>query len=210
MTKRTVERELEEVSTEVLSSLSPSERMQLILEAKAAGKDQWVERLVETCPRNTYKLRDPAYTNRMQLMLSLAHEAVYELRKTIDRYLYAAQRQQVTDLLSMVDDSDDVAFIRSVFEDKIVDAPLPPEIWVEQLACYYRAYERFAQEILGVSMTEWLSLHWDGETIVTTATDLIELHDSLLDSDEDTKEMIVDEAAAIMFDTLREDWEDIL
>ena len=54
MTKRRIENELDEFGDEILRDLDPDERVEFVLTAKAEENDEWLDRLMETCPRGEY------------------------------------------------------------------------------------------------------------------------------------------------------------
>lgn len=46
-------------------SLTPRQRIIASFEAKARGDDQEVEKLIKTCPKKTYQMTDPDYSDEM-------------------------------------------------------------------------------------------------------------------------------------------------
>ena len=67
MTKGNVENDIEELNEEVLGDPSHDERLAVLLEAGAKGKDGWRDRLAETAPRAIHEQKAVGLTRRVQL-----------------------------------------------------------------------------------------------------------------------------------------------
>jgi hypothetical protein len=90
MTKRNVENDIEELSEEVLGDLSHDERLELLLEASAKGKDGWRERLAETAPRATYEQMEVGLTRRVEIAYAMGQTATIHLQGSALRYVWVS------------------------------------------------------------------------------------------------------------------------
>lgn len=208
MSKRRIEQDIEEVSAELLEDLSPDERTQLVLQAQAAGKDQWVERLCETCPRFEFVGLDRTYTNRIRIATLLAWRAVYDLHTYALYYELASQRNRYRFLLSQTD--------YDVGSDGLDDEVSPME-WLTLLAVDHQAYERFATDILGASLAEWLSLSGEGDAVVEAVEELLEERGHMLEHDygdflDDpvTTDLTIEELADVVFEAVKAAWDEAI
>lgn len=66
MSKKRIDKRLKEMEEGMLEDLTPEERAKLTLEAFAEGKQEEANRLKETCPKHTYKMKDVKYTNKLR------------------------------------------------------------------------------------------------------------------------------------------------
>ncbi|WP_134670247.1 hypothetical protein [Halorussus marinus] len=214
MTKRRVENELDELSDEILRELSPDERLPLVLTAAADGKDDWLDRLNETCPRYTYTKRDVRYTNRTRLAFILARKAVYDLHTTwlLFEWLYSHHMQMTVIALCTELDPENV--------DRLDDSEgRDPGALLRHLYATYHGYERFADEDLGVSLETWLSIHPEGEGIATAVAEVLEERAGLLsvaeedvtpqsETDDSEERVPVDELADLWYRNVNRRWTD--
>ena len=150
MSKRRIERELEELRP-MLEELSPDERLELFLESVADDRDDWLEALRETCPRRQYQIPDPACTKRGRVALLFCHHALYDLHTTLLSVELGRQCQDTRWLLDL--HSDETPSDETLEEA----AELAEELrrLFRDLYTLYHASERFAEDVLGVSLETW-------------------------------------------------------
>lgn len=60
------------IPAEIHARLSASERIRAAVSAMARGDDEELQTLKETCPKKTYLITDPAYSESMERLLALA------------------------------------------------------------------------------------------------------------------------------------------
>ena len=154
--------------------------MALLLKATADDHDHWRERLVDTIPTTTYEGPDPSYRNRGFVLVLMAHQAVYDLRtKALEFHM--AQTQSIEAQLSELfgDEEDGESESESV-EDLTDGGPASTPL-VGELYLDYHAYQRFAEQIVGVDLETWLAVHPDGETVTTMIEELLEAFPAYLE-----------------------------
>ena len=167
MSKRRLGNEIDELSDAILRDLEPEQRLQLLLRARADGNEQWIDRLVESCPRYKYTATDHAFTGRVRLAQRVAQQAVYELHTTYLHYKYTQQQQHYTWLLDDEEPSDEELDRASERADEL------RELFAE-LYTIYHAHRRFATEILDVDPETWLAFHPEGPTVFEIVADMID------------------------------------
>lgn len=94
------------MSEEVLDDLIPDERLRLTLEAEATGREGWMDRLRETCPRYEYTNVDHEFRYRVRSALLLAYRAVYDLHTTYLEYQFARNEWEYHMILDYERDED--------------------------------------------------------------------------------------------------------
>jgi len=212
MTKRRLETDIDDLSDEILGELDPSDRVGLMLRARAGGRDAWIDRLRQTCPQHTYETYDVEYTNRMQLATVWGCNARYGLQIALDRYRYAMLRRNRDTLLWIVADEEMKPLVEEVIDDS--ETTITPIEWVVRLARDYYGYEMFAEEVLGISLAEWLGGLPGEVDVVESATEVLEMYESSFDigaaGEADAEEVIeVAADAEALYETLREQWQNI-
>lgn len=169
MTKRRVERELEE-SEELLESLSPEERLELYVQAASEGNDDWMDRLMETCPRHQYRLPDPAFMIRRQNAATLSLQAMYDLHTTVLSY-------------DSLDQTHKAGLVRALDEDRpTTDEDVAAgQRRAKHLAALfgnlykqYHGYRKFADTTLGIDLETWLGVHPDSDAVLEQVTEILE------------------------------------
>lgn len=101
MSKRRVERDIEELEEEALSELTPEERFQLWLEAAATEKQVWLDKLRETAPTIHYRATNLAFVERSRAALMFLNDAIYNLHTTCLQYELVAQHQRLTTYINL-------------------------------------------------------------------------------------------------------------
>ncbi|WP_115864079.1 hypothetical protein [Halorussus litoreus] len=170
MTKRRLENEIDEVSKEVLGDLSPDERLQLVLEAQAAGNDRWVERLVGTCPRYHYRATDRAFTERGRLALLLGRHALYDLHTTLLHYELVKQQQRFTTIVGISRDEG----LSDAARDRAAERADHVNGLFADLYMQWHAYQQFAEAVLGVDLETWIGRHDEGALVLDAVEDTLD------------------------------------
>ena len=166
MTKRRVEREIEQLSEELLSTLSPRDRIRYLLEASIQNRERWIDRLYETCPPGQLS----TIRAGRQLLLCWAYEAAYDLH-TIALQVELLQTKR--DAKIIIDRYRD----ESPSEEELEQAATRADTIRAQFASLYIAYHgqrRFAREELGVALETWFRLHKNGPEILEFATSVLD------------------------------------
>lgn len=176
MSKRRIERELEELEEEALSELTPEERFQLWLEAAATEKQVWLDKLRETAPTIHYRGTDLAFVERSRAALMFLNHAIYNLYTTYLQYELVVQYKRL------------MAHINLLRGGELTDEPPErdedvgeylPSLFLD-LYTYYYSYQRFATETLGVPFETWTALHSDGPFVLNRVEDVLD-DDFLID-----------------------------
>ena len=89
MSKRTLDSEIGETSTQIFTNLSPDERIQLMIDAMAEERESHVEGLIESTPVKTYEVSDLEVRDRHQTALLMALGASKELEVGMWHFHYA-------------------------------------------------------------------------------------------------------------------------
>lgn len=218
--KRSIESELSDLSDQVLGDLEANERVRLIIKADAAGNDDRVERLVESCPTAEYRRPDHRYTNRALVAHNEAQNAMYNLRTT---WLELQWVQSQLTHIGMMDLFD--LYPTDIVEDPPdgIDFPDAEERLARfrrrengllvTLFIHYHVYQRFAEDCIGVKFTEFLefaAIDWDVDAIKETLSmheaTIQEIDEEAIDhsGDDVSIEDIVDEE----YGQLAQDWAD--
>jgi len=170
MSKRRIASELDDLQDEVLSDLDPDERLSLFLEAAAADKDRWVDQLRETCATQEYVATDMAYTKRGDWALRFLQHAVYELHVALLRYEFLEFRQHTQWVLDGYRDEEpsDIAL-----EQAADRAEYLHHLFLE-LYSLYHSHRRFADDVLGVDLETWFTLHPEGTFVLDSVEEFLD------------------------------------
>jgi hypothetical protein len=212
MTKRSLESDINELSDEILGDLDPTDRVALMLRAGATGHDDWMDRLRQTCPKHTYRTHDTEYTNRMQLATAWAAQARYGLRFAFERHRFAMLRRQRDTWLSIVAAEEMESLVAEVTAET-EERPAPID-WVAELAVCYCGRERFAEDVLGISLAEWIGGIPGDDGITESAAELLELYEPSLDigsdggGDSEDVVAVADDVTEL-YEGLKESWEHV-
>ncbi|WP_336361975.1 hypothetical protein [Halalkalicoccus salilacus] len=169
MSKRRLGNEIDELSDDVLRDLEPEQRLQLLLSAQADENEQWIDRLVETCPRHKYRGTDRAFANRARLAQRIAQEAVYDLHTTYLQYSLTEQQHYSWILNQGLDEE-----LSAEELDRASEQTMELRRLFAKLSTSYHAYRRFATEILDVDPETWLAFHPEGPTVFEGVADVID------------------------------------
>lgn len=207
MSKRRIERDLDEVSEEVLTELSPSARLQLWIEAQANGKEQWLDRLAETCPTHAYQHIDRAFKARGRYALLFLNSTVYSMHTmTLQHELLRTIQQSSWVLDGYRDGEPSQEEVDQAAERADLMNFLVAEVYVQ-----YHALQRFADEILGVDLATWVELHPDGPLVLDAVEELldddvgVELAEQWLDEKAD-ESVTLDELMEFRYEGLAQMW----
>ncbi len=168
MSKRRIEKMLEELSDEVLSDIDPETRLRALLIAQEAGKETWIDRLVATCPRESYMSTDRAVTDRFRLARLLAQQAVFELETTRLQYeQLCMQHRYISAIDACCDEqvSDELTRTTECIEEKLA-------LFIE-LYTVYHGHREFSRSVLDVELESWLALHPQGSSVLEAVSEVI-------------------------------------
>ncbi|MFA1610779.1 hypothetical protein [Halobellus rubicundus] len=147
----------------------------------------------------------------MQLALVWAYEALYELRIVLERYRRAVLQRQYEQAISLVPAEELDSFAEELPPEAAAAEPIE---WVARMARDYYGCEQFAEEVLGISLAEWVGGVSGGEAVIKEAAEVLELYASALDIGEggangsaDVIEVAAD--AEELFATLQEEWRQV-
>ena len=213
MTKRRIERDLE-AHRSMLEDLSPDERLELFLEGVADDRDDWIEALRETCPRHQYRATDYAYTERGRIALLSGLHALYDLHTTLLSFELERQSQHARwaiDLHRDEEPSDEILEQAAERAERL-------RVLFGDLYTQYHACERFADEVLGVSLETWFETHPDGGRVLGAVRETLEddhwkelateeLNDSEAEPGDDSW-VTLEDVVEIRYEALRMMWED--
>lgn len=213
MSKRRLERELEEFRP-MLEELSPDERLELFLESAAADREGWLEELRETCPRRRYQTADNTYAERERVALLYCHHALYNLHTTLLSFELGRQCQ---DMWWVLDFHSDETPSDETLEEAAERAEDLCRLF-RNLSTQYHAYERFAEDVLGVSLETWLGNHQDGRRVLEAVRETLadeswtrlateDLNESGVEPGDDSW-VTLEEVAALRYEGLRMMWEE--
>jgi len=172
MSKRTLERELERLSDDLLPDLSADERLSLFVAAAAEGNDHRCERLVETCPRPDRWHTDLRFVLGTVFVKQFATHAIYELHTTYLHYrrletVYWSELQR-----DPVREERDAPISDERLEQAIERTETLRMLFV-RLYTTYHVYRRFAEEVLAITLETWLAGHPDGSSVLAVVEDYL-------------------------------------
>lgn len=162
MSKRRIERSIDDLEAEVLEDLSAEERLPLFLEAAAAGNEVQLAKLRDTTPIATYRATDPAYADLGQAAILLLQRVVYDLHTTTLEFTLANQMVHSNIVRGFHRDDEPT-------EDELEAANEVATTVRDRFASlysHYHASRRFATEVLGVELETWVRLHSEGPRVV--------------------------------------------
>lgn len=165
MSKRRIENEINKLSDEALGELTPDTRLRILLKARADGREEWIDRLLETCPRDTYQ----AFAVRDRSAYSMAFQAVYELHTSYLRYKLVRTEQV---LRQRIDDERDEEPSDEELE-QFAERANEVRKSIANLYTLFHGYQRFATEVLGVNLEVWLALHPNGLAVLEAVSEVI-------------------------------------
>jgi hypothetical protein len=145
-----LQHDLQNVSDNVLSSLSPDEHLRVLIQEVAEGRDERIEWLGDAAPRREYRAVDPEYKKRIHMAFDFSLSATYTLHTW-----YLRWQLKLAELETL-------AVSRPDFRDAVVDREESVTVGERDVATRlyieYRAHERFAHEHLDTSLEELLAL----------------------------------------------------
>jgi len=228
-----LQRDLETVSDSVLAGLDAEDRVSMF--AKALGDrdapdgsyaDQKTEWLRDTIPAETHA----EYREKMLVALGLSRSATYNLHMDFMEYRLANQKaqQEVLRSLAMPEmyggDPDEDSAVAETLEDLDLE-PLDYDKIMEQLRgrvktaatgmyIEYHANKRFANEVLDVTLEEFLALspsgrldHVDLGAVLDRAEEKDQIADpSFADENGDVVEMTLEDAVETLYQDIVRNW----
>ncbi|MDL5363350.1 hypothetical protein [Halalkalicoccus sp. NIPERK01] len=226
MSKRTLERWIDELNDDILGDLDPGEWSQIVLQAQAADNEHWIDRLVETCPRSTYRATERAFTDRARLAQRIARHAVYELHTTYLRYAFTRNKQYY--IVNLGHERDEVPSDEEF--ERIYEVFAELQTVFAKLYISYHVHRRFATEVIGVDLETWLAIHYEGATVSAIVADtvddrsniehaesyfnrLLEAYGDTLDADQiphDDQRVTLNDVAGLHYERLASIWEEAI
>lgn len=170
MTKRRLEKDIEDLGDELLSDLKADERLRVLLKGHARGEEGWIDQLIETAPRYNYSSVDAEFITRERMAKSLAQQAVYDLHTTYLQYQLVRQKQRYERVLSYMSDEEPS-------EEELEEFSAHANEIRELFATLYMLYHgcrRFASEVIGVDAETWLAYHPNGEAVLEMAASAVD------------------------------------
>lgn len=145
-----LQHDLENVSDNVLSNLSPDEHLRVLIQEVSEGRNERLEWLADAAPQKEFRAVDPEYKKRMHMAFDFSLSATYTLHAWFLRW-----QLKLTELETL-------AVSRPDFYDAVVDGDESVTVGERDVATRlyieYRAHEQFAAEYLDTSLEELLSL----------------------------------------------------
>jgi hypothetical protein len=214
MTKRSVDSDIDDLNEELLSALTPEERLQLFLEAAAADRHDWARRLGETCERRRYLATDAAYTTRVELAFQFLQVTIYALHTAVLLHELIRQQQLFLWLFEVESDGDSSPPASEAVEDR-ADSQ---RMLFSKLYVNYYAAQQFATERLGIDIETWFAAHPRGESVLTMVEEVLDsdIEKDLADDALAEQTAAEDEAATLetqaeeAYETLVTEWEQAL
>lgn len=182
-----IERDLEDLSEDVLGDLDPDERAALAIELAAAGDFEKAERVKHAAPVKTYHARDLDFSDRLTDNVVMALYAMWELEKRASQFFYERARGQL-----------DEVHYEQYPDAEWTEAPTEENGFHEQRAMdaaaaflgSYLAWERYAAEDVGVALETFLSHPFGGT--VTSDVSVYTLTASIADGSHFDDELEID------------------
>jgi hypothetical protein len=214
MTKRSVDSDIDDLNEELLSALTPEERLQLFLEAAAADRHDWARRLEEMCERRRYRTTDKAYTERRELAFRFLQITIHELHATVLQHELVRQQQLFLWLFEVESDGDSSPPASKAVEERADQQ----RMLFSKLYVDYYAAQQFATERLGIDIETWFVTHPRGESVLTMVEEVLDsdIEKDLADDALAEQTAAEDEAATLetqaeeAYETLVTEWEQAL
>lgn len=173
MTKHSVQTDIDALDEDLLGALTPAQRTELYHEAVAAGREEWVKTLRRTCDRQGYWATEVAYTDRVEASFQLLQATLYELHTTVLHYQLCRERQfrqWTVDLEREEAEGEEPPAARVAAAAARADQI---RCFFVKLYAHYYAAQRFATEVLGVTLQTWLAPRPEGEAVLELVEQVI-------------------------------------
>jgi len=155
--KRTIEKGIEQLDEQALEALPPEYRLKLTMEAEAEGRDEWVEKLVDTVPQRRYRMSDAKWSEGVERAQLLSWEAIYKLHTAYWQFNYKRVLGMWIEEQYRIHGDDVFEWWDYVDEDDAPDFEGLAREAATHFYVNYHAYKRFVEEVLGVEMSVLLS-----------------------------------------------------
>jgi hypothetical protein len=150
-TTTSIENDLEDVSEDVLGGLDSDDRATLAVKQAAAGNYSLVERLKETAPTKKYKATDLEFSDLVTDHMLTALYALYELETSVWRFFYERANGELQEAnYERYPDAGWTSEPAGHHERKATECAVI-------LSGNHLAWTRYAEEDVGVSLTEFLA-----------------------------------------------------
>jgi len=183
--KRGVEAELDKLSDDVLPSLPSEYRLKMTMEAWASGDEETHERLKDTAPMKEYRVTDPEFSDALNASLVLSLKAWFDLQTGRWRFLYEKRDADYKQLLHQ-EHGDEWDWVEEPPEDDLFFEKSAMKAAAHFLKDYL-AYDRFAEEELGVSLETFLGVAFP-DAPVDPIENVAQLADGRMFDDHEYKE----------------------
>jgi hypothetical protein len=148
-----IERDLNDLSEDILAELEPSERARLAARLRAAGEHDRLHDLREAAPVKTYDVMDLEFLAEERELRAEALYALWELETGVWRFLYEQTSGQLRE-----------ANYRQFPDEEWTEEPTEENEFHEQQASRqaalflvdYQAWRRYATDDVGISLREFL------------------------------------------------------
>lgn len=154
--KRNIETELDKLSDDVLPSLPPEYRLKMTMEAWASGDEETHEQLKDSAPLKEYRVTDSEFSDALNASLVLSLKAWFDLQTGRWRFLYEKLNGEHKDMLHRTH-GDEWDWVEEPSEDDLFFEKAAMKAAAHFLKDYL-AYERFAEEELGVPLETFLGV----------------------------------------------------
>jgi hypothetical protein len=157
--------DVEQVTEHVLGDLRPDDRLALAIEAQAAGDEAHVQRLKDTAEWRTYRQPTKEFQDALQHSLLLSVRAMADLERRMSMFHIARLEGLYHGELAAnydVSEWDDVE--EPTPENEFLEAEAKEE--AARFLTSYLAWEQFAEDVLGVTLREFLLIGTPFESAV--------------------------------------------
>lgn len=176
MSKRRVESDIDALSSDLLTDLSPADRNAFLLEIQRDGHDRQRRRLVRSTPTKSYRMPESEYRDRVLFSARWAKTALYHLHTRLLEFELLRTENTARALETMYLHEEDDPESVSNADDDVSPAELLGELYV-----VYHSYRRFAEEVIGVDFETWLAFEPDGEWVVEAVQETLETNPDFLE-----------------------------
>lgn len=138
------------ISPTIYENLTNQQRVIASISARARGDDAELKRLVTSCPKKTYRMTDPAYSERMETLVDMVTVVELDLRSCALKFFLAdrlAEEQQEPTKISALREAASInAAFQNVLKSEGIDFNEMAKIRDEVTHNAVRFLENFEQE----------------------------------------------------------------
>ena len=176
MTKRRVESDIDALSTDLLTDLSPAYRHALLLEIQRDGHDRQRRRLLRSTPTETYRMPESEYRDRVLSSALWSRRALYHLDTRLLEFerLYSENTARALKEIYLHEEDDPESVSNA--DDDVSPAELLGELYIT-----YHGYRRFAEEVIEVDFETWFAFEPNGEGVIEAVQEALEANPDFLE-----------------------------